>query len=298
VILPSRIALIGFGEVGQTLAAGLRHHAPLELTAWDIQFVDPMSSPYSRAREAAVQIAGSPSEAVAGASLVISAVTAANSLVAAESGAAALAQNAAFLDLNSVAPSVKQQAARVIDAHGGRYIEAAVIAPIAPRGLGTPLLLGGPHVEAFLPVARALGLSAAQLFSPTVGPASAAKMCRSVIIKGLEALLAESLLAARHYGVEGTVLGSLSDLLPSADWPALARYMLSRSLLHGGRRAEEMRHVAQTLADAGVDPWMSHASIHRQAWAGAHADIAECSSLPELLDALLRLRGIEGASAC
>jgi hypothetical protein len=123
-------------------------------------------------------------------------------------------------------------------------------------------------------------------------------MCRSVIIKGLEALLAESLLAARHYGVEGSVLASLSDLLPSTDWPALARYMLSRSLLHGRRRSEEMQQVAQTVAEAGIDPWMSESSIRRQAWAGARAAAAECGSLPELLDALLQARGAEGACAC
>jgi 3-hydroxyisobutyrate dehydrogenase-like beta-hydroxyacid dehydrogenase len=296
--LPSRIALIGFGEVGQNLAAGLRHHLPLQLSAWDVQFVDPASPLYRQAREAGVHAAGSAGEAVEGAALVVSAVTTANGLAAAKSVAPAQMDGSVFLDLNSIAPSVKQQAARVIDAHGGRYIEAAVLGPIAPRGLGTPMLLGGPHAQAFLPVAEALGFSAARLYSSTVGPASAAKMCRSVIIKGLEALLAESLLAARHYGVEDAVLASLSDLLPNADWPGLARYMLSRSLLHGIRRAEEMRHVSQTIADSGIDPWMSEASVHRQAWAGAHAALATSGSLSELLDSLRQSRGTGEAHAC
>ncbi|HTT04813.1 MAG TPA: DUF1932 domain-containing protein [Steroidobacteraceae bacterium] len=295
---PSRITFLGFGEVGQNLAAGLRRLASLELTAWDILFPDPDSLPYDHAREAGVRTAACAREAVEGAALIISAVTTANSLAAAESVAPALSENTVFLDLNSIAPSVKQQAARVIDAHGGQYIEVAVLGPIAPRGLATPMLLGGPHAEAFLPAAQGLGMSAAQLYSPTVGPASAAKMCRSVIIKGLEALLAESLIAARHYGVEDTVLASLGDLLPNADWPALARYMLSRSLRHGRRRAEEMHNVAQTLAEAGVDPWMSEASIQRQAWAGAHAALAGCGSLPELLDTLLRSNGSAGVPVC
>ncbi|MGH8207951.1 MAG: DUF1932 domain-containing protein [Steroidobacteraceae bacterium] len=295
---PSGIALIGFGEVGQILAAGLRHHGAVGLAAWDIQFVDPASSPYRRAREAAVQIAGSAAEAVADAALIISAVTPVNTLAVAENIAPALTGNAVFLDLNSVAPSVKQRAALGIDAHGGRYVEAAVMAPIAPRGLDTSMLLGGPHAEAFLPEALGLGFGAARIYSPTVGPASAAKMCRSVIIKGLEALLAESLLVARQYGVEGTVLASLSDLLPGTDWPEQARYMLSRSLLHGRRRAEEMLQVAHTVGDAGIDPWMSEACIHRQAWAGARAAVAECGSLSELLDTLLRSRGTAEVLAC
>jgi 3-hydroxyisobutyrate dehydrogenase-like beta-hydroxyacid dehydrogenase len=296
--LPSRITLIGFGEVGQALASSLRDQALVELIAWDIQFVDPLSSPCKRAPEAGVRLAGSPSEAVAGAELVISAVTTANSLAAAESVVAALSANATFLDLNSVAPSVKQQTARVIEAGHCRYIEAAVMAPILPRGLATPMLLGGPHAEAFLPLARALGVSAAQLYSPTVGPASAAKLCRSVIIKGLEALLTESLLAARHYGVEAAVLASLNDLLPGSDWPAQARYMLSRSLLHGRRRSEEMQYVAQTVAEAGIDPWMSEASVHRQAWAGAHGALAKGDSLSELLDSLIQSHSTGEIHAC
>jgi 3-hydroxyisobutyrate dehydrogenase-like beta-hydroxyacid dehydrogenase len=296
--LPSRITLIGFGEVGQALAANLRNQALVELIAWDVQFVDPLSSPYQRAREAGVPTAACASEAVAGAELVVSAVTTAHSLAAAESVVPALQGNATFLDLNSVAPSVKQQTAHVVDAGGCRYIEAAVMAPILPGGLATPMLLGGPHAEAFLPVGRALGLSAAQFYSPTVGPASAAKLCRSVIIKGLEALLAESLLAARHYGVEAAVLASLNDLLPSFDWPARARYMLSRSLLHGRRRSEEMQYVAQTVAEAGIDPWMSEASIHRQAWAGAHAAVATGDSLSELLDSLIQSHSTGELHAC
>jgi hypothetical protein len=50
------------------------------------------------------------------------------------------------------------------------------------------------------------------------------------MIKGIEALLTESLLAARHYGVESTVLASLRDLFPSEDRPRISQYMISRSL--------------------------------------------------------------------
>src|SRR5205814_2940164 len=77
-------------------------------------------------------------------------------------------------------------------------------------------------------------------------------MCRSVIIKGMEALLAESLLTARRHGVEDAVLASLQDLFPVGDWRALARYMISRSLQHGRRRAEEMREAVKTVAEAGT----------------------------------------------
>ena len=128
------------------------------------------------------------------------------------------------------------------------------------------MLLGGPHAAAFEPVATALGL-AATFFSSVVGAASSVKMCRSVLIKGLEALSMESLLAARHYGVEREVLDLLKDTFPNQDWPELARYMINRSLQHGTRRADEMREVAKTVRDAGVEPLMCTATVERQDWA-------------------------------
>ena len=167
------------------------------------------------------------------------------------------------------------------------------MAPIAPAGIAAPMLLGGPHAAAFLPRAHELGFRGATVFSDVIGRASAAKMCRSVIIKGMEALLAESLLAARHYGVEDAVLDSLGALLPAADWRALSRYMIARSLQHGRRRAAEMREVALAVREAGLDPWMSSASAARQDWAAerceaaAPASLYAMASLDSMLDAIL-----------
>jgi hypothetical protein len=110
------------------------------------------------------------------------------------------------------------------------------------------------------------------------------------MVKGIEALLTESLISARHYGVEQTVLDSLSDLFPVGDWPKLARYMMSRALEHGTRRAEEMREVAQTVADAGLTPLLSSATAQRQDWAAARKSALQAETLPDMLDRLLATR--------
>ena len=279
-----RIALIGYGEVGQTLAADLHERGFEELTAWDIQFPQPHSVPTRALQQGHVRAATSSAEALAGATLVLSAVTASQCVDAARVASADLAKDAWFVDLNSVAPGTKQQAARVIDAAGGRYVEAAVMAPIGPKRIASPILLGGRHAGAFVPTATALGFVGMQPYSEVVGRAAAAKMCRSVMVKGIEALLAESLLAARHYGVEDDVIASLEDLLPVGDWRALSRYMISRSLQHGTRRAEEMREAAATVRDAGIAPWMSEASVLRQDWAAARGEATSCVDLADMLD--------------
>lgn len=282
-----RICLLGFGEVGQTLAADFQAAGVTQLTAFDLLFEDPESACTRAAIEANVRVARDAAEAVATADLVVSAVTAAQDVAAARSVAGAMKANAYFLDVNSVSPGVKAESAALIDAGGARYIEAAIMSPINPKRVGSPMLFGGRHAAAFLPMARELGFSGAEVFSDQIGRASAAKMCRSVMIKGMEALLTESLLSARHYGVESTVIDSLRNLFPGTDWSTLARYMISRSLVHGRRRAEEMREVAQTIREAGLEPHMSAACAQRQDWAAGFREAASIEELDAMLDAVL-----------
>lgn len=285
--MTTRICLLGFGEVGQTLAADFRAAGAAAITVYDVLFSDPTSAPLRAAVATGVRAGKGAKEAVADSDLVVCAVTAAQDVAAAKSVAGALKSSAYFLDVNSVSPGVKQQAASIIQTGGARYVEAAIMSPISPKRVASPMLLGGPHAAEFLPLAQRLGFAGAQVFSNQVGKASAAKMCRSVMIKGMEALLTESLLAARHYGVESTVLDSLRNLFPGENWSVLARYMISRSLIHGRRRAEEMREVAQTVSEAGLEPHMSAASAQRQDWAATFREATEIAELEPMLDAVL-----------
>jgi len=284
---PRRIGLIGLGEVGQVLASDLHRSGGVTLCAWDRLFTVEGSEPRRAARSLGLKAASSMAEAVSGSSMVISAVTAGECRAAAAEAAPALTRCALYLDLNSVSPRTRTEAARTIEAAAGRYVEAAVMSPIAPKRIASPMWLGGPHAGAFLPLAQSLGFAGAKVYSDAIGAASAAKMCRSVIIKGMEALLAESLLTARRLGVEDAVLTSLQDLFPVGDWRSLARYMISRSLQHGRRRAEEMREAAKTVAEAGFEPWMSRGSVERQEWAAAHVEALSQEALTDMLDHML-----------
>jgi 3-hydroxyisobutyrate dehydrogenase-like beta-hydroxyacid dehydrogenase len=282
------LALIGLGEVGQVLAQDLRAAGCQNLIAWDRLFPE-RGSPPSRAAASLpfLATATSMTEATRDASLIICAVTAGECAAAAREIAGTLRPGIFYLDLNSVSPGTREQAARTIEAAGGRYVEAAVMSPIGPRRIASPIWLGGPHAQDFQPTAQSLGFKGTAVYSGDLGAASAAKMCRSVIVKGMEALLAESLLTARRHGVEDSVLGSLNDLFPVGDWRKLARYMISRSLQHGQRRAEEMREAAHTVAEAGLEPWMSRGCVERQEWAAARAEALREAGLTDMLDSIL-----------
>ena len=291
------IALIGFGEVGQVLAAELAQNADLTLKVHDVKLFDNRSAVARAAAAGHVVRCRNAAEAAKGADLIISAVTAAQTETAARSVLPGLEPGAWYLDMNSASPEAKIAAARLIDEAGGRYIEASVMSPIEPKRLSAPILLGGPHAEVFASLVVAIGFSEAVYYSDIPGRAAATKLCRSVMIKGLEALITESLLSARHYGVEDTVLTSLNNLFPHADWQGYARYMISRTLEHGARRSEEMFEAAKTVQAAGIDPLMAKATAWRQAEMPAYAAALKQTDLKPMLDVILAQRPRKEAAA-
>jgi 3-hydroxyisobutyrate dehydrogenase-like beta-hydroxyacid dehydrogenase len=284
------ICLLGFGEVGQALFGDLRPRVG-KVTAWDLKFADANSAPSRAAAGLDILVASDAKQAVDGVDLVISAVTAAQIGEAATSVAGHLKREAYYFDLNSTSPAAKSNAAQVVDSSGGRFVEAAIMSPISPRHAASPMLLGGPHAAGFMPLAQTMGFSGAEMFSAKLGAASAAKMCRSVIVKGLEALLLESLLTARQHDVADAVLDSLYSLFPSDDWRDTARYMVSRALTHGRRRAEEMREAARTVSEVGLSSRMSSACADWEDWASHHSTAASHPDIQAMLDALLAARG-------
>ncbi|MEM9570413.1 MAG: DUF1932 domain-containing protein [Pseudomonadota bacterium] len=284
-----RIGLLGFGEVGQIIGLDLRSTIDPAL-AFDLQFSNAGSSPSGALKEnEKVLRCPKPIELGRSCDLIVSAVTAENTEVAARSVAGDLKPNSWFLDLNSASPDTKARTANLINQSGGRYVEGAVMSPVPTKRMASPILIGGPYASAFVSIGQSVGFDDLSVFSDEYGKASAAKMCRSVMIKGIEALVSESLIAARAYGVEDTVLSSLEDLLPGPDWRDLSQYMIERTLVHGGRRAEEMREVANTVSATGLSADMSLATIARQDWAKAYPELERLPSLEALLDALVEI---------
>lgn len=286
-----RIAFVGFGEVGSILARDLRAAGHEVTAAFDPAFADHAGKAARNLAASGVVRAATAAEAARDAEVVFCCVTAGSALEAARSVAGGVAHAPFFVDVNSVSPGTKREASAAVTAAGGRYVEAAVMTSVPPHGIRSPTLIGGPHAAAFLPVAEALGMKV-EVFSDQVGGASSVKMCRSIMIKGMEATVTECMLTARRYGVEKQVLASLADTLPHKDWAELARYMMSRALIHGRRRAEEVREVARTVAEAGLEPMQSPATARRQDWAadrGAElpADVLATKDLTTLLDAVL-----------
>ena len=266
-----QIGLVGYGEVGRILAEDLRAQG-MTVAAYDLKLDGEAGAPLrEHAATHGVALAASHAALAARSDFVVSAVTASQTVAVAEACAPAIRRGAFFLDFNSASPGAKQRAAALIDGAGGRYVEGAVMTSIPPYRIKVPLLLGGASAAELAPLVNGIGF-ASKVASDRLGVASATKMCRSVMIKGLEAMVIESFTTARHYGVEDAVVASLHETFPGIDWEKQAAYFFQRVIEHGRRRSEEVREVAETVRDAGLTPWSASGTAERQAWVADLAD--------------------------
>jgi 3-hydroxyisobutyrate dehydrogenase-like beta-hydroxyacid dehydrogenase len=251
-----RVALIGFGEAGEKFARSANWRG--RACGWDL---------LPERRELMADYDVATSDTAAGAlsnfGVLLSLVTADAALAAAREYAPLLPGQSFWCDMNSVSPGTKREAAAVVEAAGGRYVDVAVMAPV-DAALAVPLLLSGPHCAEVEPLLKALGFSNVRIVGDEIGKASAIKMIRSVMVKGIEALSAECSAAAHAAGVYEEVIASLDASERRGGWADRIEYNLGRMELHGLRRAVEMEESAHTLEALGVTPTRTRGTVEVQ----------------------------------
>jgi 3-hydroxyisobutyrate dehydrogenase len=295
--VPAAIGFVGFGEAGFTIGNGLKSAGLERLFAYDIATTTADRGPLirQRAATAGATLVSTSEELARSAGVLLSTVTCGAALDAARQTAPWVGAGHVYADLNSVSPALKREVAAVIHDAGAAFLEAAVMAPVRPYGQRVPMLVGGPAALRFVELMAPFGMKLEVVDGP-IGKAAAVKMCRSIVVKGLEALLAECVLAAAPYEADDKVFTSLQETWPGIDWKKLADYTMGRLVVHGERRAREMEEVAETLKAIGVDPVMSEATARRQDWSAqlglkshfgpdgpkTYAEVVELVSRPRL----------------
>jgi 3-hydroxyisobutyrate dehydrogenase-like beta-hydroxyacid dehydrogenase len=259
-VMEGHVVLIGFGEAASTFARARNWGA--NAGAWDIV-------PERRQAAAALglRLTQDAREALGGASLILSLVTADQALPAAQQYAPFIAPGALWCDMNSVAPQTKQAAARAVESAGAAYVDVAIMAPVQPAHLAVPLLIAGSAAGRAQKALSSLGFTHSAVAGTEIGQASAIKLIRSVMVKGIEALTDEMMRAAEAAGVADQVLASLDASEKPQGWAKRASYNRERMAAHGLRRAAEMEEAALTLTALGVEPVMTHGTIVRQRYA-------------------------------
>lgn len=243
-----KIAIIGFGEAGHMFGKHLAKRADVHV--YDIKQDDDLKA---KAAAAALTFHDNLADALESAEFVFSLVTADQAPAAAKQAAQHLLATQYFLEMNSVAPGTKQANALVCS----NLVDIAIMAPVYPQEADVPLLLSHPEGEAISGKLTDLGLNS-RCVGTDIGRAAAIKMCRSVMIKGMEALTLECFQTAKFYDVEAEIKSSLHASFPEMGWDKdRVTYWFERVTTHGVRRAEEMREVAKTVQGANVNSEMS-----------------------------------------
>ena len=285
------IGFVGFGEAGFHIARSLGQPA----AAYDINSTTPGLGEKirQRAAESGTRLVETNAKLAQSCQIILSTVTANQAAQAAEQNTPHLGPQHIYADLNSVSPGLKQSIARTIEASGAQFVEIAMMAPVPPYGHRVPMLAGGEAAADFAARMVPLGFNI-EIAAREIGVASATKMFRSIIVKGMEALITECVLGASRYGAESRVFASLSETFPGIDWNKLADYMIGRVVVHGERRAREMEEVAETLRSLHIEPIMAEAIVRRMDWSaqlglkqrlGGEAP----KSYREMLDAIAKL---------
>jgi 3-hydroxyisobutyrate dehydrogenase-like beta-hydroxyacid dehydrogenase len=266
-----KLGFVGFGEAAHHLAKGLRGAGLSQTFAFDINTntLKLGEKIRSRAKETGTVLVDSNAALAESAPVIIAAVTADQAVRAAEQTAPHLTFSHIYADLNSVSPATKEQVGKAVTSARARFVEIAVMGAVPPYGHKVPMLLGGAAAPEFQSILTPFGMKMEVVSTDQIGRAVAVKMCRSVVYKGLEAILFECVLAASQYGAEKRVFDSLDESFPGMDWKALADYMVGRVVVHGERRAREMDEVARTLSEIGVEPMMATATSRRMDWAAS-----------------------------
>ncbi|MCC2650324.1 MAG: hypothetical protein K0Q60_479 [Microvirga sp.] len=259
-----KIAFIGYGEVGQLFARQLAANPGVRVTVYDILFGDPSRGPElkQQASDDKVHTANSIAELCATAQILISAVTADSAITAARQAAPHLKAQQTYIDLNSISPATKSEVADQVCQRGAAFVEFAVMAPVSGVGIEVPILSGGETAKTVSARLNGLGMRITPV-SPEIGTASATKLCRSIVIKGMEALMVDFTLASEKAGVMPAVLASLKASYPGMDWENLAKVMMSRVKQHGVRRAAEMREASRMVTELGLDGSLAAAIAER-----------------------------------
>jgi len=287
--MEERVAYIGFGEAAQAFAGADGWSA--STTGFDLKTLSEGNRQAKLAEFAACRVAPSETlaDALGTADCVISVVTADQALAAAEAATASLRPDSLYLDFNSVAPETKCEAARLVARAGAHYVDVAVMAPVHPKRLATPLLLSGEQAERAAHCLTRCGFTDLRTVGADVGRASTIKMIRSIMIKGAEALTACCALAASRAGVLDEITTSLGS-----EWESKVDYNLDRMLTHGQRRAAEMDEVVKTLAALSLDPGLAASTAAWQRLVAA----ANPGQVPETLsDKLALIAELERAAA-
>ncbi|MGB8362511.1 MAG: DUF1932 domain-containing protein, partial [Acidimicrobiia bacterium] len=180
-----------------------------------------------------------------------------------------------YADLATASPVLKEQLAGVAAAKGVPFVDVALMAPVPGRGLATPALACGPGSPLYAETVNGWG-GRVEAIGERAGLAASRKLTRSIVTKGLTALLMESMELAVARGDGDWAWNHLVAELTSIDEAFLLR-LIGGTERHSRRRLEEMKAARELLGSEALRSPMTEgviATLRRVTEGGMPEDLA------------------------
>ncbi len=263
-----RVGLIGFGEVGSSLGLGLNSQG-VEVVAYDKGY---QTSPFGeliqkRSREAGVPLVGSVAELVKGGDLILAMVPGSVALEAARAAATAgLKSGQMYVDVGTATPPIKEEMAALVEGAGAAFVDVAIMgSPLQDRHR-VATLASGKEAPRYVEMVTPFGMKVS-VVGERPGRAAAIKMFRSIFMKGIEALVIETLIACKTWDVADAVMDSVTKSLDKQPfYPDYTDFLVTTDAIHAERRAHEMDMVIETMEAVGIEPKMTRATAAMIHW--------------------------------
>ena len=244
-----KIAILGLGEAGSHFATDL-----VKLGV-RVSGYDPV---ISQKIPEQVRLAASAQEAIVGADIVFSVNLSMVSVDLATEIAGTLTAHQFFCEMNTSGPEKKKKIASILAGSGVKVIDLAIMAPVPLKGMFTPLLASGADAPGFLAKVKPLGLVISMVENGQIGDAATRKLLRSIVYKGMAAVICEAMEAGEAFGMETYMRGQISSLMGGDD--ELIDRFVEGSRIHAKRRKDEMEAVIDMLEAKGLDPIVTTAT--------------------------------------
>jgi len=259
------IGFIGFGEAARCFSRHFADRGLGEILAFCSGKTN--RPPYSAgfraaAAEHGANLVDSLAELVRRCDVVFSAVVVATAARTGAEIAEHLRPGTLVVDINASTPSIKRKIAEAVTAQGGAYVDANLMGAVGIYGATVSLYSSGDGVERFAAEFAPLGLTI-ESAGPMPGAAAAVKMLRSVVTKGIEALVIEAMTAADRAGVREAALRGICEPMDAVPFSTFVDLVIRTDVLHAERRAVEMDGVAEGIRELGIDAVMTEAAAAR-----------------------------------
>ena len=241
-----RIAILGLGEAGS--------HFANDLAVMGIEIIGFDPNPI-RKLHSTITLVNSNVEAVKNADIIFSVNLSSESENIAKEIASVLNPEQFFCEMNTSSPEKKKAIATILESTGVKMIDLAIMAPVPPKGIKTPFLAAGEYVEEFIRKIESLNLTISGLENSQIGDAATRKLLRSIVYKGIAAVICEAVEAGESFEMQSYIREQISSVIGGND--ELIDRFVQGSKTHALRRMHEMEAVIEMLQEKGLDPIVS-----------------------------------------